>query len=124
MMVTTLVSGPKFRNINPCLCLLSLKAKMTDDEKLKLYEDLVRARRSLSETRLLHRPIQDKDSSFFKNTLRRYTFTFNFVGAGVDALQDYFTQSACTSEKPDPEIKNLFSMLNSAEHEIYPAHKC
>ena len=57
---------------------------MTDDEKLKLYEDLVRARRSLSETRLLHRPIQDKDSSFFKNTLRRYTFTFIFVGAGVD----------------------------------------
>ena len=44
---------------------------MTDDEKLKLYEDLVRARRSLSETRLLHRPIQDRDSSFFKNTLRR-----------------------------------------------------
>ncbi|XP_045181128.2 myosin-I heavy chain-like isoform X2 [Mercenaria mercenaria] len=49
------------------------KMKMTDEEKLKLYEDLVRARRSLSETRLLHRPVQDRDSSFFKNTLRRIT---------------------------------------------------
>ncbi|XP_052766932.1 myosin-I heavy chain-like isoform X3 [Mya arenaria] len=47
--------------------------KMTDEEKLKLYEDLVRARRSLSETRLLNRPIQDRDSSFLKNTLRRIT---------------------------------------------------
>ncbi|XP_052271099.1 unconventional myosin-VIIb-like isoform X2 [Dreissena polymorpha] len=47
--------------------------KMTDEEKLKLYEDLVRARRSLSETRLLHRPIQDRDSSFLRNTLRRIT---------------------------------------------------
>ena len=44
---------------------------MTDEEKLKLYEDLVRARRTLSETRLLRRPVQDKDSSFFKNTLRK-----------------------------------------------------
>ena len=25
---------------------------------------------------------------------------------------------------PDPEVIKLFFMLNSAEHEIYPANKC
>ena len=28
------------------------------------------------------------------------------------------------SERSGPEVIKLFSMLNSAEHEIYPTHKC
>ena len=27
-------------------------------------------------------------------------------------------------KKPDPEVIKLFFILNSAEQEIYPAHKC
>ncbi|KAL3874589.1 hypothetical protein ACJMK2_037577 [Sinanodonta woodiana] len=49
------------------------KVKMTDEEKLKLYEDLVRARRTLSESRLLHRPVQEQNANFFRSTLRRLT---------------------------------------------------
>ena len=26
--------------------------------------------------------------------------------------------------RPDPEVIKLFFVLNSAEHDIYPAHKC
>ena len=28
------------------------------------------------------------------------------------------------TSRPSPEVIKLFIMLNSAEHEIYPAHKC
>ncbi|KAL4238111.1 hypothetical protein ACF0H5_002823 [Mactra antiquata] len=63
---------PDYEGVKKHGCMFDIM-KMTDEEKLKLYEDLVRARRSLSETRLLHRPIQDRDTSFFKNTLRRIT---------------------------------------------------
>ncbi|KAK3585200.1 hypothetical protein CHS0354_027488 [Potamilus streckersoni] len=66
------------------------KVKMTDEEKLKLYEDLVRARRTLSESRLLHRPVQEQNANFFRSTLRRLTkskmerlrssFTSNSIG--------------------------------------------
>ena len=45
--------------------------KMTDEEKLKLYEELVRCRKALSESRLLQRPLQDTTSGFLRNTLRR-----------------------------------------------------
>lgn len=45
---------------------------MTDEEKLKVYEEIVRCRRALSESRLLQRPLQDSSSNFLRNTLRRY----------------------------------------------------
>ncbi|KAK0050723.1 unconventional myosin-X [Biomphalaria pfeifferi] len=47
--------------------------KMSDEDKLKLYEELVRCRKALSETRLLQRPAQDFGSGFLRNTLRRLT---------------------------------------------------
>ncbi|CAL1545802.1 unnamed protein product [Lymnaea stagnalis] len=47
--------------------------KMTDEDKLKLYEELVRCRKALSESRLLQRPLQDMGSGFLRNTLRRLT---------------------------------------------------
>ncbi|CAG5127788.1 unnamed protein product, partial [Candidula unifasciata] len=47
--------------------------KMTDEDKLKLYEELVRCRKALSESRLLQRPVQDVGSGFIRNTLRRLT---------------------------------------------------
>ena len=28
------------------------------------------------------------------------------------------------ARKPGPKVIKLFSMLNSAEHELYPGHKC
>ena len=34
-----------------------------------------------------------------------------------------YTESSPKTQKTGPEIKKLF-MLNSSEHEIYPAHKC
>lgn len=45
--------------------------KMTDEEKLKLYEEIVRTRRALSECRLLQRPAFDHRASVFKTTLRK-----------------------------------------------------
>ncbi|XP_056022495.1 myosin-I heavy chain-like isoform X9 [Ostrea edulis] len=52
---------------------LKKKTKMTDDEKLKLYEELVRCRRALSDCRLL-RPAQSQhSSSFLKQSIRRLT---------------------------------------------------
>ncbi|KAH9515344.1 hypothetical protein Btru_014195 [Bulinus truncatus] len=47
--------------------------KMSDEDKLKLYEELVRCRKALSETRLLQRPAQEFGSGFLRNTLRRLT---------------------------------------------------
>ena len=32
--------------------------------------------------------------------------------------------TAADSEDPGPKVIKLFDMLNSSEHEIYPAHKC
>ncbi|XP_035824689.1 myosin-I heavy chain [Aplysia californica] len=49
------------------------KIKMTDDDKLKLYEELVRCRKALSESRLLQRPANDSATGFLRNTLRRLT---------------------------------------------------
>ena len=45
--------------------------KLTDDEKLKLYEEIVRCRKSLAESRILQRPPQESNQGFLKNTLRR-----------------------------------------------------
>ncbi|XP_055956825.1 myosin-I heavy chain isoform X1 [Patella vulgata] len=59
------------------------KMKMTDEEKLKLYEELVRCRKLLSESRLLQRPITSADAGFFKNTLRRLT------KSKMDRLRNY-----------------------------------
>ena len=36
----------------------------------------------------------------------------------------FFLLLAVASGQPGPEVIKLFSMLNSAEQEIYPAHKC
>jgi uncharacterized protein (DUF2236 family) len=50
---------------------LRFQTKMTDDEKLKLYEELVRCRRALSDCRLL-RPAQAQHSTnFLKQSIRR-----------------------------------------------------
>ncbi|XP_059160288.1 unconventional myosin heavy chain 6-like isoform X2 [Physella acuta] len=49
------------------------KMKLTDEDKLKLYEELVRCRKALSESRLLQRPSHDVGSGFLRNTLRRLT---------------------------------------------------
>ncbi|XP_041351468.1 unconventional myosin-VIIb-like isoform X2 [Gigantopelta aegis] len=59
------------------------KIKMTDEEKLKLYEELVRCRKALSESRLLQRPLQDSGAGFLRNTLRRLT------KSRIDRLQHY-----------------------------------
>ncbi|ESO93643.1 hypothetical protein LOTGIDRAFT_119149, partial [Lottia gigantea] len=59
------------------------KIKMSDEEKLKLYEELVRCRKLLSESRLLQRPITTADTGFFKNTLRRLT------KSKMDRLRNY-----------------------------------
>ena len=36
----------------------------------------------------------------------------------------YLLASFFKSIKPGPEVINIFFMLNSAEHEICPAHTC
>lgn len=46
--------------------------KLTDDEKLKLYEEIVRCRKALAESRILQRPPQEGSTGFIRNTLRRY----------------------------------------------------
>ncbi|KAL8585216.1 hypothetical protein ACOMHN_013231 [Nucella lapillus] len=51
------------------------KMKLTDEEKLKLYEEIVRCRKALAESRTLQRPPQESGSGFIRNTLRRLTKT-------------------------------------------------
>ncbi|BFZ12100.1 hypothetical protein BsWGS_15138 [Bradybaena similaris] len=51
------------------------RLKMTDEEKLKLYDKLIRCRKALVESRFLQRPVQESGSNFLRNTLRRLTKT-------------------------------------------------
>ncbi|XP_078315382.1 unconventional myosin heavy chain 6-like isoform X6 [Crassostrea virginica] len=52
---------------------LKKKNKMTDDEKLKLYEELVRCRRALSDSRLLRPAQSHHGANFLKQSIRRLT---------------------------------------------------
>ncbi|XP_062572386.1 myosin-I heavy chain-like isoform X2 [Saccostrea cucullata] len=52
---------------------LKKKNKMTDDEKLKLYEELVRCRRALSDSRLLRPAQAHHHANFLKQSIRRLT---------------------------------------------------
>nr|XP_034326517.1 myosin-I heavy chain isoform X5 [Crassostrea gigas] len=52
---------------------LKKKNKMTDDEKLKLYEELVRCRRALSDCRLLRPAQSHHGANFLKQSIRRLT---------------------------------------------------
>ena len=54
----------------------------------------------------------------FENT---FLWGFQPDKAQVNLATGYKTFS---SSQPGPEVIIFFSMLNSAEHEIYPAHTC
>ncbi|XP_060082957.1 myosin-I heavy chain-like [Ylistrum balloti] len=49
------------------------RSKLTDEEKLKLYEELVRCRRQLFDSRLLHRPAQSGNTGFLRQSIRKLT---------------------------------------------------
>ncbi|XP_070180656.1 myosin-I heavy chain-like [Littorina saxatilis] len=64
------------------------KMKLTDEEKLKLYEEIVRCRKALAESRVLQRPPQESSTGFLKNTLRRLT------KSKLDKLRSYASSDA------------------------------
>lgn len=45
--------------------------RMSDEEKLKLYEEVVRTRKKLIESNVLQRPPPEGGANFFKSTLRK-----------------------------------------------------
>ena len=47
---------------------------MTDEEKLKLYEEIVRCRRALSDSRLLQKPSHHGNPGFLRQSIRRYVY--------------------------------------------------
>lgn len=47
---------------------------MTDEEKLKLYEEIVRCRRALSDSRLLQKPSHHGTPGFLRQSIRRYVY--------------------------------------------------
>ncbi|XP_036363572.1 unconventional myosin-X isoform X4 [Octopus sinensis] len=51
------------------------KMRMSDEEKLKLYEEVVRTRRKLVESNILQRPSPEGGANFFRSTLRKLTKT-------------------------------------------------
>lgn len=51
------------------------KMRMSDEEKLKLYEEVVRTRKKLIESNVLQRPPPEGGANFFKSTLRKLTKT-------------------------------------------------
>ena len=58
-----------------------------------------------------------------------HTYTHIQMGSNLYHLMDYmYTTKQVTNKhlsiQSGPEIKKTFSMLYSAELEIYPAHKC
>ena len=61
--------------------LFSLQTKMTDEEKLKLYEELVRCRRALSDSRLL-RPAEGVNKGFLRQSIRRCVYCSHLQGGG------------------------------------------
>ncbi|XP_076097464.1 myosin-VIIa-like isoform X5 [Mytilus galloprovincialis] len=57
--------------LNPEYESLKKKSKMTDEEKLKLYEEIVRCRRALSDSRLLQKPTGHGNAGFLRQSIRR-----------------------------------------------------
>ena len=58
----------------------------------------------------------------YESMFRQIVFLFGIIFRHVVLLvTEILHQDGNT---PGPEVIKLFSMLNSAEHEIYPAHKC
>ena len=53
-----------------------IQSKMTDEEKLKLYEEIVRCRRALSDSRLLQKPTGHGNAGFLRQSIRRFVHFF------------------------------------------------
>ena len=65
--------------------------------------------------------------SFFKWKVKISKFNTDKISTfQLVSIADQVGASLTQPETPKtgPEVIKLFSMLNSAEHEIYPAHKC
>ncbi|XP_076464756.1 myosin-VIIa-like [Babylonia areolata] len=97
---------------------LKKKMKLTDEEKLKLYEEIVRCRKALAESRTLQRPPQESGSGFIRNTLRRLTKT------KLDKLRSYASSDAGSNFSVDfwsytktPLRQSLTLIHNPAQEE-------
>ena len=52
------------------------------------------------------------------------TLYIQFIWSHLTRIHIVFQSDEIYMLKTGPEVIKLFSMLNSAEHEIYPADKC